>query len=167
MKQIAKISLLLVLALSLLVGCNNTLDKIVPPQSVTCEDITLTLPGYFIDFGDEDWAEGFPFVYGFNETAVLGVKDSVDTMDAAFPNLDAKGYAEMFIEFNELDSTIQEVDGVVTFSYTAESDGMNFTYLCGAYKGETNFWVVQCYCETKNLADYQTDFMDILKSVKV
>lgn len=167
MKKFSVILLVLALALGLFAGCSDVLDEVVPPQTVNIDDLTMTLPGYFIDWSDEDWAEGIPFVYGFNSSAVLGIKEDVATLEATIPGLTAKDYADLFVESNELTSTVSDEDGLVTFTYTANSESTNITYLCGVFKGSTNFWVVQCYCATEDYSEFEADFIETLKSVQM
>lgn len=157
----------LLLAVCLLAGCSDALNKVVPPQEITVEDLTLSLPGYFINWSKEDWAAGFPFVYGFDSSAVLGVKESVSTLEASLSEVSARKYADLFLEYNGLDSTVSEADGLITFSYTANAQETEITYLCGVFKGSTHFWVIQCYCASADYGKFQADFLQILKSVRV
>ena len=166
MKRFSAIIALL-LAICLLAGCSDALNKMVPPQEVTVEDLTMTLPGYFVNWSKETWAANFPFVYGFNSSAVLGVKESVSTLEASLSEVSARKYADLFLEYNGLDSTVNEEDGLITFSYTADAEGTNITYLCGVYKGSTHSWVIQCYCATQEFEIFEEDFCQILKSVRV
>jgi hypothetical protein len=167
MKKFIAIILCLTLSLGVFCGCESVLNDVVPPQTVTVDDMTMTLPGYFINWSKEDWAKDFPFVYGFNSSAVLGVKEEIASLEASFPGLTAKDYADLFVEYNGLTSTVTEEDGLVTFSYTATSDGTIITYKCGVLKGQKNFWVIQCYCAQSDLSQFEADFIEILKSVKV
>jgi len=167
MKKLIAVILCLTLSLGIFCGCESVLDEVVPPQTVTVDDITMTLPGYFINWSNEDWAKDFPFVYGFNSSAVLGVKEDIATLEASIPNLTAKDYADLFVEYNGLTSTITEENGLVTFSYTASSGSTQITYLCAGYKGATNFWVIQCYCESGEFSKFEADFISLLKSVQV
>ena len=114
MGKLPKILLSLLLCCTLLSGC-ALLPGELDPIELQVVDLTMTLPGYFIDWSDEDWAEGIPFVYGFNSSAVLGIKEDVATLEATIPGLTAKDYADLFVESNELTSTVSDASDTGAF----------------------------------------------------
>ena len=167
MKKLLAIVLCLAVSLSVFCGCEKVLDKVVEPKTVTVDDLTMTLPGYFLDYSAQDWAKDFPFVYGYNSSAVLGVKEDIATLETSLPNLTAMEYAKLFLQYNNVTSEITEQEGVITFSYTATVDNTVIAYKCGVFKGQQNFWVIQCYCAQSDLPQFEADFIELLKSVKV
>ena len=65
-----------VLALCLLFcGCNASPRE----QTVTCGELVLTLPASYIDLSDQEYAKGFPLVYGFENEAVLALRRTIRT----------------------------------------------------------------------------------------
>ena len=152
------------LTLSLLLcGCS----AIVQEQSVTCEELVLTLPASYIDLSDNDYAKGFPLLYGFEDEAVLAIKESRSPLDEYYPDINAEKYAFLFVETNALDSQVGKLGELVTFTYTADADETSLTYLCGVYETEENFWCVQFYCPTADFEEAQPKFMSYLQKIQV
>lgn len=166
MKKIIAIVLTLTLALSALCGC-SALEDVIADQTITKDALTITFPGYYLNLSDEDYAEGMEFLYGFGNAAVMAIKEDRATLEAILPNLTAKDYAELFIESNNLTGTAEEKDGIVTFRYTADASGTEFTYICAVFMAQTDIWTVQAYCPTSELAKNEADMWKILSSVKV
>ena len=166
MKKIIALVLTLALAVSALCGC-SALEEVIPDQTITKDALTITFPGYYLNLSDEDYAEGMEFLYGFNNTAVMAIKEDRATLEAILPELTAQDYADLFIESNNLTSTAEEKDGVITFRYTAVASGTEFTYICAVFMAETDIWTVQAYTPTDELEKNETDMWKILTSVKV
>ncbi len=136
-------------------------------QTVTCGELTLTLPASYVDLSDQEYAAEFAFVYGFEEEAVLAIDQSRQSLEAYYPDLDAEQYAYLLAEVNEYDCQIGKLGELVTFTYSAEVDGVSFTYVCGVYLGAENFWCVQFYCPAEDFADKEDKFMDYLQKIQV
>lgn len=166
MKKIFAIVLTLALALSALCGC-SALEEVIADQTITKDDLTITFPGYYLNLSDKDYAEGMQFLYGFNNTAVMAIKEDRATLEAIIPDMTAKDYADLFIESNNLTGTAEEKEGVVTFRYTADASGTEFTYICAVLMGQTDIWTIQSYCPTSELAKNEADMWKILSSAKV
>ena len=170
MKKLLSLSLILVLVISMFAGCTlaNKLEEVVNDKELTFGDLKVTVPGLYVDLTETVGNDALAFVYGIGDTAVLGLKETRSEVTSAIPEIDtAKEYAELFLEANGTDGEVTEKDGIVTFTYNASASGQEFTYLCGAYANDENFWVVQAYCYSKNFKENEADFWNILKSVKV
>ena len=152
------------LALCLLFcGCNASPRE----QTVTCGELVLTLPASYIDLSDQEYAKGFPLVYGFENEAVLALSESRATLEAYYPDINAEKYAMLFVETNALDSQVGKLGELVTFTYAADAEEAALTYLCGVFMSEENFWCVQFYCPTEDFADNQERFMGYLQKIQV
>ena len=167
MKKLLSVSLVLAMLLVMLAGCNLA-EELSKGKQVTSGDLTMTVPALYLDMKDAVKNDALAFVYGIGDTAVLGVKESRAEVLAALPDVDtAMEYAEIYVKANKVDADVTEKDGIITFTYKASSGGHEFTYLCGVFANDTNFWVVQTYCYTEEFTKNEADFWDILKSVKV
>jgi len=167
MKKLISLALVLVLLVSMLSGC--ALTQLLGDKELTFDDLTITVPGIYLDLASAIDNPDLAFLYGFDDTAVLGVQESVGDVQDAFglKVRTAKDYANVYISVNNLAATVVEKDGLVTFTHTADVDGQSFTYLCAAYANAEHFWMVQAYCYTENFEKNEADFMECLKSVKV
>ena len=159
----ALIALLLVISMA---GCSIT--DIIGTKTVTCDDLTVQVPGLYMDLMGGVNNDAVEFLYGNNTGAVMGIKESIsEVVGASFPEVTAKDYLRMFMNANEVLGTITETDGIVNFTYTATVDGESFTYICAAFKGNENFWAVQAYCKTPDFEKNQATLWEIIKSVKI
>ena len=153
-----------VLALCLLFcGCSVRQNE----QTVACGELTLTLPASYIDLSDQDYAKGFPLVYGFENEAVLALNEGRATLEAYYPDINAEKYAMLFVETNGIDSQVGKLGELVTFTYTANAGGTDLTYLCGVFMSEENFWCVQFYCPSADFENSQAKFMSYLQKIQV
>ena len=168
MRRLAAWILVLALLASTLTGCGNAFwGDYLEPQVIQCADLTITLPGHFLDLHDKDYARGLPFVYGFQDTAIMGLKEPRSVLDPYLDECSATAYAKLFLEVNKLDVPVEEQDGLILFRYTQKSQGAQISYLCAAYMGKTNYWIVQTYCAQADMAKLEADFLQILQSVQV
>ncbi len=153
-----------VLALCLVFcGCNAPQKE----QTVACGELVLTLPASYIDLSDQDYAKGFPLVYGFENKAVLAISENRAPLEEYYPDINAEKYAMLFVETNGLSSQVGKLGELVTFTYTAAVDGTDLTYLCGVFMSADNFWCVQFYCPTEDFEDSQAEFMGYLQKIQV
>ena len=147
----------------LLCGC-ETPQKL---QSVTCDELTLSLPASYVDLSDKDYAKGFSLVYGFENEAVLAISESLSPLNEYYPDINAEKYAMLFVETNGLSSQVGKLGELVTFTYTADVNETELTYLCGVYMSDKNFWCVQFYCPTPDFAENEQRFMGYLQKIQV
>ena len=163
MKRCCRV-LAILLALSfVLIGCNQ---PEVADQTVVCGELTLTLPGNYVNLGEEAYATDVDFLYGRGDEAVLGIKQDRLALETYFPEIDAFTFAEMFVEKAELDVTVEQTEDLVFFVYTANAGGTQVTYLSGVFMTEQNFWVLQFYCPSEDFSARNAAFMGYLASVR-
>ncbi len=155
--------LALILAAALLCSC----AQLLPEQRVACGDLTITLPGSFLDLSEEAFAQDFEMVYGFSDQAVSVIREPIAELAPYYPELDARGYAALAVEAYGLSSAVEEVDGIPTFTYTAEAEGMDFTYIVGVFQSDTDFFMVQSYCATENFAKNKAAMWAQIASVTI
>ena len=167
MKKLISLCLVLVLLASVLSGC--VFSQLLGDKELPFDDLTITVPGMYLDMVSIADNPDLAFLYGFNDTAVLGIQESVSDVQGSFGTTvrSARDYADLYISVNKLSSTVVEKDGLVTFTYTADIDGQSFTYLSAVFANAEHFWLVQTYCYTENFEKNEADFMECLKSIKV
>ena len=162
MKRLFSLMSAVLIALSVLAGC----QKPVKDQTVVCQDLTLTLPGNYVNQINEPFAEDLDLLYSHGTEAVLAFKQERAALETVFPELNAESFAEMFIQKAGLEIAVELHDDLVTFTYTAEADGTGVTYLTGVYMTEKNFWVVQFYCPSADFSGRQADFLRYLSKIR-
>ncbi len=161
MKTSIRLIAVLLLA-AVLCGCTNGLPK----QTIVCNELSITLPGSFLDFSEESSVDGLAFNYATQTVGVCATFENRETLTAIVKDIDAHRYAELFLQTNGIDSVLLEVDGIPQFSYES-TDQKTMTYLCGVFASEENFWVVQAYCESKDFAAHEAEMWEYIKTVKI
>lgn len=161
MKTQTKIIALLLALCLLFCGCA------VADQTVTADDLTITIPGNYKDYGDEDFSEGYTLVYGRNDAVVMALKEEFSIFEEYNMTLTLQEYADLVLQANNITDGVQEVNGILTFSFTNESNGESHSYQAAVFESEDAFWLIQAGCLTENFEENQETFMNILTSVKI
>ena len=156
MKKLIVLTVLLCLCL-----CGCATKSVAPIHSFG--DLSIQIPETYINLSDEEFAQGLAFVFGLDPIAVNGLREEKATFEAYGLNLDLESYGKFVILANNISATLEQKDGIHTFSY--ESGG--FTYVTTIWETEDAFWTVQAYCPTKNYAKAKKDMWNILSSVTV
>jgi len=162
MKRLAVVILAMLMVLACLGGCKLTSEKVFEKDG-----LQITLPAYFQDLSNQDYAEGISFLYGFGSLAVMGIKEQKAGPDEYIKQLTLENYGQLIISANNLTCELTQKDGLYTFVYEAESQGTKYTYLSAVFESETDFWTVQCYCTTDSYAKNYDTMWKYLKSVIV
>ena len=124
---------LLVAALSLcLWGCAAGM----PEQTVVCGELTITLPGNFLDLSDQHYDKDLIMVFGYKDVVVSASRESAPELKSQIPDIDAGKYAQLVIETNGIDAQIETKNGIPTFTYTMGEGENAFTYLAAVFVSE-------------------------------
>jgi hypothetical protein len=129
----------------------------------TYDDLTIRIPTEYVELTGEDFAAGLDFIFGLDPIAINGLREEKATFEAYGLSLDLESYGSFVILANNVSATLEQKDGIHTFSY--ESGG--FTYVTTIWETEDAFWTVQAYCPTENYAKAKKDMWNILSSVTV
>ena len=78
-------------------------------------------------------------------------------------DLNLESYGEFVILTNNVSATLEQKDGIYTFSY--KSGG--FTYVVTLWQTHEAFWTVQAYCPSESYSKAKDEMWSILRSVKV
>lgn len=152
------IPLLLIFALCL-TGCGGKTTS----TARTYEDLTISVPEDFIDLTEETFAADFNFVFGRDPIALNGLREEKATFEAYGLQWDLATYGQFLLKANNVSSTLEQKDGIYTFSYTSG----DFTYIVTLWETEEAFWTVQAYCPTADYASVKGEIWQILSSVTV
>lgn len=165
MRNFPKALVALLLCCCMLCGCSLIPDNL-EPIVLTVEDLTITMPGYYenlVSSKNANLVEGF-FLYGFSEIMVTGIREAYDLFEEV-PTLEA--YANKLITDNELNTQIEVIDGLTTFTYRQLDNGESYTYITAVFAGTDAFWMVHAGCTTLNFEVAKEKLMDILKTIEV
>lgn len=161
MKRILALMCTLVLALGLLSGCSASLKTF-----DTGAGMTISLPSNF-EAGD---MAGQTAYYESPTVIVTVLKETFEDLNSYGLGLDADSeiadYAQILIDGYELDSGLEEIDGVSCLKYENSDSGTDVSYLATVTKGPDAFWLVQFACEKKNYEKFESDFITWAKSMK-
>ena len=161
-KSISLIALMAALSL-LLTGCGIT--QLLEDQTINYGDLTMTLPGYYQDYSQQEFAQNYSFVYGFNDVAIMGLREEITLFTSYGSDLTLEEYAQMVIDGNGLNCEVETVDGLITFSFTSENSGQTHAYLAAVYQSARAFWLIQIGCLENNYENNREKFINILKTV--
>lgn len=155
-----------VLLCLLLIGCTlcacTQMRAMTGEQTVTVNDLTITLPGYFENQLSQTLSVDNTFMYGIYDISVTGVREDFSLFDQV-PTLEE--YTQMLLTGNHLDSIPYQEDGLTLFIYSVENSGHSFTYLTAVYEGSSSFWLVQAGCKSSEFESSRNNFQTYLKSV--
>lgn len=152
--------LALILVLSLfLSGCAHEAAD----PSYAFDDLSIQIPEDYINLSDEDFAADLAFVFGKDPIALNGLREEKATFEAYGLDLDLQSYGKFVILANNVSATLEQKDGIYTFSYIAG----DFTYVVTVWETEAAFWTVQAYCPRESYSKAKDEMWRILSSVKV
>ena len=148
------------LAALLLCGCTNS-------TAVSRNGLTLTLPKQFSDLSDETYAAGTNLLYGYEDLAILGIREDKALLaeHGMVPTL--AQYGQMVIDANGLAVTPEETDGFCHFTYEATVENIPCTYLTVILEGPEHFWMLQGYCPKSIFPQNKDLFWSCLASARI
>ena len=155
MKHRTAVCLLLVLCL---LGCSAA-----NATQITCKDLTLTLPGTYLDLSAEAYAEEADFLYGKGRLIVMGLGEAKSELKTA--TLD--GYTALVLKAHALTCSPERTSNGYRFSYDAPVGDTVYTYVTATYESPEHFWVIQCYCPAEYSETYAQEISAILDSVQI
>lgn len=150
--------LLLVLCLGI-AGCGK--ESALVPR--THGDLTIGIPGDYLDLSEESFAEGLDFIYGLDPIAVNGLREPKETFTAYGLELDLERYGDLLLKSNQVDAGLSRQEELLYFTYTANG----YTYLVTLWETDTAFWTVQAYCPADHFRRAEDTMWRILRSVTI
>lgn len=156
MKRCASALLSLVIALCLLGGCAHSANT-----EIICGDISLTLPGAFMDLSKESYGAETDFLYGRGSLIVLGLSEKKESLN----QMTLEQYTQLLIAENKRTCTPEKRNGGYCFTYEASVGEQMYTYVTATFEDQENFWIVQCYCPREDYGNTQTAIAAILAQI--
>lgn len=156
------IALVFTLLLSSLTGC------IFAAKEKTFEKagMTITLTSLFVE---KNVASSAAY-YESRSSIVSVIKEEFylfEQLGYVIENLTLDDYAELVIENNHLNASIEKRDGLVSFTFQKQANGKDFSYFAVVFKSSDAFWLFQFGCETKNFDTSLSQFIKWAKTVIV
>jgi len=150
-----RIALCALLVLCQLTGCSAG------GNAVRCKDLSLTLPADFMDLSQESYAEDADLYCGRTTLIVKGLAEE----KAGLVDMTLGEFTDYVISSNKLTCAPTPTDYGFVFTYEATVGETPYTYTTATTEGETNFWIIQCYCPSENAAENNADIQSILNSI--
>lgn len=160
MKKSISIVLVLLLMVSLFAGCST------PDVVATADGFTMSIPGHYTNVLENQQVEGVSMAYSFMDISILVIKEDYSLFEGGRPET-TEAYAELVKEANNLPGPIEEVEGITTFRFTTEDDGVRHTSVAAVYMGTDAYYLLQMGCEENHFAVNQETFNKIITSVVV
>ncbi len=150
MKRIIALALCLVVAISLLTGCNPLGD------TFTYEDVTISLTDGFYDQSSAAAKNDFDFGVSNAQITILGYKDNLfgDT---------PMEYAREMMEISPEASGLANRGKYIYFHYIAQSLAMDV----GIFEDGSRVWVIQISCNKGRYESLKGEMRTIMDSVKI
>ena len=159
MKKIFSLILSLLLILSMLTSC------MVKPKDFAWNGLNITLDSSFkvVEVDNESAAYA---CYRKMYVVVITYENIQDLVDLGYDaDMTLQEYGELSIEANEFDSTVLTEDGITYYTYTADIDGDEFTYMATIHRQGNAFWLVNFSTETKKFEKSKSQFIEWAKTV--
>lgn len=159
MKKITLVMAALLLVLSL-ASCGLMGEK-----TFTVDGLSITVEGFFSE--QNNLNEDFDLILISPDAGVMVLKETFAEFNDAGLDTDmsVKEYASIVMKGNQLTGSPTEEDGLTYFTYTAESEGQEFTYMGFCFRGTDAYWLVQMYSPSSDFETMKPDFMTWAKSV--
>ena len=160
MKNALRILAVLTLMALLISGCAATVED----KEFSCQELTMTVPGYMTDKSDDADFANFTFALDSYKIAIFGIREDHSLFEGTdINNLDI--YTETLIQVSNLDCAFETREGkdYLYFTYTAENAGTTYAYVCGTFMTDEAFWMVQVASEEDKFDE--AEFLAILDTV--
>lgn len=161
MKKIAAFFLLAAVLVLTVTGCSLFEPE---EKTFTKNGLTITLTDEFVESQNVTYMA----YYASTDIVVAVIKESKSLFaETEYANITLRDYAELVKSANELDTTIEEKDGLICFAFDMEQNGNSLRWLGTVYEGEDAWWFIQFGCLAEEYSDLESDILKYAKSVKV
>lgn len=159
MKKLLCVLVSLLMVMSLLVSCGSK------AKDFSWQGLTLTLDSSFTTVDTTD--ESASYANYFKMYVVIITRETFAELSEVEIDTDmtVEEYAKLSIEANEFDATVQTEDGVTYYTYTADVDGTEFTYMATVHRLGEAYWLVQFASETADFETAKPQFITWAKTV--
>lgn len=109
------------------------------------QEKTFTKSGMSITLTDKFYEKdvvNYTATYGSTDVAIMALKEEFSLLEG-LENLSLEDYAQLVIENNKKDISVEKKDGLTYFLYEAEANGKTYSYFSCVYKGTDAFWLIQ------------------------
>lgn len=159
MKRRFSAVLCLLLALCLLTGC----DRYPQGTTATYQDLTITLPGDFVELSKSTVNKDADFLYGRKTLVVMGLSENKTILK----QMTLEEYTGYVIQGNDLACTPELSGAGYVFRYEAPVGDTSYTYVVATFEGDTNFWILQFYCPSANFSENKPEIDIILEGLQL
>ena len=157
MKHLTKALLLVTLVCSLLLCSCNLLTE--SEKTFTDSGMTITLTSGF----EKNEQDGFTVTYASSKIVVFALKEDFTNFDA---DTTLEEYADLVLAANQLtDTTVTTENGLTSFTYESEVDGVSYSYLATVHEGEDAFWLIQFATKTNDFEANKEAIITYAKSI--
>ena len=129
-------------------------------KKFTYEELSLYMPEEFGDMSQQGGLDSYDFVVGINDAAICAARND----GVGYSYLD---YAKLVASATDNSGQVTDHGGYATFEYQASGYGMDFAYIVGIFPSGDQMWIVQAYCQTKDVQRWKATLEAIIHSVEI
>lgn len=163
MKKLTSLLLTLCLVLGL-TGCGSkerAVEEAEQEKLVKKTGFSITLPSNVEDTSANETAEAMPFILTVDDIVITAWEEYKTTYGY---EMTAEEYANVLIDTNKFDSTVEIKEGIPTFTFQQDAEKM--TYLCITQVTDSSYWYINAACNSKDFQKQQDTMWKYLRSVK-
>jgi hypothetical protein len=165
MKRFTSAVLIFIFVMGFLGGCNSN-PASAATRDFTKEGMTITLTANFREQRGSE-TERFTFAYHSERDSVMvtAIKEDFKKFEEAgvSTSISLKDYAQIVINANNLNSRIEEKDGLTYFIYSSVGN----SYFSVVYRGPDAYWLVQFATDTNKFDSLVDTFAAWAKTVTI
>lgn len=123
--------------------------------------LTITLNDGF----NEKELVSYTAAFDSKSIAVFVIKEDFSSIENK--NLSLEEYAELVINNNKLDVTVEKTEGLTSFTFEKHTNGKDYIYFATVYKSYDAYWILQFSCESAKFESLKALIIQYAKSVNV
>lgn len=139
------------------------IDKEAAPKDFSYMEFTITLTDDFVKSEDN---EKYNVAYNSDKIVVTILREGFELM-AGFEDYTLEEYANIIINNNNVDTTLQKSDDSYCFEYISNPNGTDYHYTYYTFKSAKAFWTIGFMTLEEDKDIYKDEILKFANSIKI